>query len=75
MKKLLVTGVFIGDAFIYAQGFTIEKNEQGAWIKENGEKVLFYQAQTKSQDGTFGRADYVHPLYQCERKHPYRRFS
>ena len=64
MKKLLSTALLLLTAyFIYAQGFTFEKNEEGAWIKEDGEKVLFYQAQTKSQDGMFGRADYVHPLF------------
>jgi hypothetical protein len=64
MKKLLSTALLLLTAyFIYAQGFTFEKNEEGAWIKEDGEKVLFYQAQTRSQDGMFGRADYVHPLF------------
>jgi hypothetical protein len=63
MKKLLSIPVFLlAVQIIYAQGFTMEKNEQGAWIKENGEKVLFFQAQTKSLDGTFPRADYIHPL-------------
>lgn len=64
MKKLLSIPVFLLSVqFIYAQGFTMEKNEEGAWIKENGEKVLFYQAKTKSLDGKFPRADYIHPLY------------
>jgi hypothetical protein len=69
MKKLLVTATFLLVMHLnYAQGFTFEKNEQGAWIKEDGEKVLFYQAQTKSQDGTFPRADYIHPLYNVNGK-------
>jgi hypothetical protein len=69
MKKLLSTPVFLlAVQIIYAQGFTMEKNDEGAWIKENGEKVLFFQAKTKSLDGTFPRADYIHPLYNVNGK-------
>lgn len=35
----------------------------GAWILEGDERVLFYQAKTRSLDGQFSRAGYVHPLY------------
>jgi hypothetical protein len=69
MKKLLSIPVFLlAVQIIYAQGFTMEKNDEGAWIKENGEKVLFFQAKTKSLDGTFPRADYIHPLYNVNGK-------
>lgn len=46
-----------------SQPFNIEKNNDGAWILDDGEKVLFYQAETKSMDGQFPRANYVHPLF------------
>ncbi len=36
---------------------------EGAWLTIHGKKVLFYQSETKSADGQFPRADYVHPLY------------
>jgi hypothetical protein len=70
MKKLLSTAVHFYwlMQIIYAQGFTMEKNDEGAWIKEDGEKVLFFQAKTKSLDGTFPRADYMHPLYNVNGK-------
>ena len=35
----------------------------GEWILEGDERVLFYQAATRSLDGQFSRAGYVHPLY------------
>jgi len=46
----------------FTQALTFEKTSEGAWVKENGEKVFFYQAKTKSLDGAFSRADYIHPL-------------
>lgn len=46
-----------------AQTLTFEKTEEGAWIREDGEKVLFYQGKTKSKEGKFPRANYIHPLY------------
>ena len=46
-----------------AQELTFRKTEEGAWIYENGEKVLFYQARTKDLDGQRPRANYIHPLY------------
>ncbi len=49
-----------------AQSFTFEKTDDGAWIKEGGEKVLFYQAMTKSMDGEYPRANYIHPLYNVD---------
>jgi hypothetical protein len=46
-----------------AQHFTYEKSDEGILVKEDDENVLFYQAKTKSKDGKYSRADYVHPLY------------
>lgn len=67
MKKLLtlILGVTIS-FFLNAQNITLEKNNAGAWIKEDGEKVLFYQARTKSMDGEYARANYFHPLYNVD---------
>lgn len=50
----------------FAQSLTFEKTNEGAWIKEGGEKVLFYQAMTKSMDGEYPRANYIHPLYNVD---------
>ncbi len=61
--------IFIGIMFLgctltaISQNLTFEKTSEGAWIKENGEKVFFYQQKTKSLDGVYPRADYIHPLY------------
>ena len=40
-----------------------QQSGEGAWLTLHGKKVLFYQIKTKSHDGQFPRADYVHPLY------------
>lgn len=46
-----------------AQSLKFEYQEDGIWVKENGERIFFYQQKTKSQDGQYARANYVHPLY------------
>lgn len=45
------------------QVLSVEKNTEGVWVKEDGKRVLFYQAKTKSKDGQYPRANYIHPLY------------
>ena len=52
--------------FAFSQSLTLEKTAEGAWIKEDGEKVLFYQSKTKSKDGVYPRANYIHPLYNVD---------
>ena len=63
MKKIIFTLLFLYSFLAQAQTLSIEKTDDGAWIQEDGKKVLFYQAKTKSKDGKFPRADYFHPLY------------
>ncbi len=63
MKKITFTLLFLYSFLSQAQTLTFEKTEDGAWIKEDGKKVLFYQEKTKSKDGQYPRADYIHPLY------------
>ncbi|MEM9672886.1 MAG: DUF6807 family protein [Bacteroidota bacterium] len=46
-----------------AQMLKFEYLEDGVWVKENDERIFFYQQKTKSQDGKYARANYVHPLY------------
>jgi hypothetical protein len=55
----------IGQPFL-AQQLTYEKHEDGILVMEDGGKVLFYQASTKSHEGKFPRANYVHPLYNVD---------
>ena len=49
-----------------SQTLSSEKTSEGIWVKDAGEKVLFYQSSTKSLDGKFARANYVHPLYNVD---------
>lgn len=41
-------------------------NDQGILVTEGDRPVLFYQRATKSMDGQWPRAGYVHPLYGLE---------
>ncbi|MGD1890901.1 MAG: DUF6807 family protein, partial [Cyclobacteriaceae bacterium] len=50
-----------------AQGLTFEYQEDGVWVKENCEGIFFYQQKTKTQDGKYARANYIHPLYGIDR--------
>jgi hypothetical protein len=46
--------------------FTFEKTKAGYLIREGASPVLFYQQATKSKDGKWPRANYVHPLYDLD---------
>ena len=63
MKKITFILLFLFSFNAHAQNLSFEKTDEGAWIKEDGEKVFFYQEKTKSKDDQFPRADYIHPLY------------
>lgn len=63
MKQILFILLYLSSACSYSQSLTFEKTNEGAWIREDGEKVLFYQSKTKSKDGQYPRANYIHPLY------------
>lgn len=41
----------------------MQKEEGGLLFLENGEKVLFYQAEPKSFEGKYERRHYIHPLW------------
>ncbi|WP_372948129.1 PmoA family protein [Mariniphaga sp.] len=42
---------------------TMQKEEGGLLFLENGEKVLFYQADPKNYEGEYERCNYIHPLW------------
>ena len=44
----------------------VEKTDQGISISEGPQKVFFYQRKMKSQGGRYGRANYLHPLYDLD---------
>jgi len=45
----------------YGQEFTAD--EDGVLLSDKGQKIFYYQAKTKSLNGTYPRANYLHPLY------------
>lgn len=49
-----------------AQQLAFEKSDEGILLKEKGQARFFYQTATKSLDGNYPRANYVHPLYGLE---------
>ncbi len=40
--------------------------DQGAWFLEGGDTIMHYQAADKSFNGTYTRANYIHPLYSLD---------
>lgn len=49
-----------------AAPWQIIENEQGVLLLEGADSVLFYQRATKSLDGEYARANYIHPLYSLD---------
>ncbi|MBN2000267.1 PmoA family protein [candidate division KSB1 bacterium] len=45
---------------------TVDKHEDGYWVRQNGKDIMFYQTQTKSLDGKYPRSNYIHPLYSLD---------
>lgn len=62
MKWLILTISVLYSVILNAQPLTGSRTDEGIWILDDGEKVLFYQATTKSLNGKYPRADYIHPL-------------
>lgn len=44
----------------------IQQEDDGYWILEKYKKVLFYQKTTKSINGEYPRANYIHPLISLD---------
>lgn len=64
MKKLLVLAGFVAGVGLSALGqVTMEKDEQGIRIVEQGKKVLFFQTEPLDKDGSHSRRNYIHPLW------------
>jgi len=47
----------------HAQQLSWTSTDQGYQLTEDGSPRLFYQSATKSKDGKYPRANYIHPLY------------
>jgi hypothetical protein len=48
---------------VFSQELELRAEKDGVLLLENDQARYFYQAKTKSLDGQYGRANYVHPLY------------
>ena len=44
----------------------VSENEEGFRFTEDGADVLFYQRKHKSLDGSYRRANYIHPLFDLD---------
>lgn len=47
----------------FPQSLKFEKSNEGIFLLENDQPRFFYQTATKSKDGKYPRANYIHPLY------------
>ena len=67
MKTTLI-GIFVSLLSFNAmtQELHWEITPEGVLITEGDQKVLFYQKETKTLDGQYPRANYIHPLYDLE---------
>ena len=64
--RYVVAGIFLFllySPMVTGQGFKAEKSMEGVRITEGDDLILFYQSRLKSHEGTFERANYIHPLY------------
>ena len=52
--------------FSPAQSLYVDHMEDGILIREGNAKVLFFQVKTKSQNGQYPRANYIHPLFSLD---------
>ncbi len=48
---------------LLSQELQIVKSREGVLVLEGPDSVLFFQSATKSQEGQYARADYIHPLW------------
>jgi hypothetical protein len=64
MKQIAIPFLFVL-AFSWSLNaqVTMQKEEGGLLFLEKGEKVLFYQTETKSYEGKYKRCNYIHPLW------------
>ncbi len=58
--------LFIFMMELKAQTLTFEEQEDGWLLLDDGKPRYFYQTATKSLDGKYPRANYIHPLYNTD---------
>ncbi|WP_215223844.1 DUF6807 family protein [Echinicola shivajiensis] len=61
--KLLLILAFFSTTTLFGQNLSFQKTSDGILLSENGKARFFYQTATKSLNGKYPRANYIHPLY------------
>ncbi|MDT0689259.1 DUF6807 family protein [Salegentibacter sp. F188] len=59
---LLATAILVPE-LLNSQELEFRESEEGILLMENEYPRFFYQTATKSKDGEYPRANYIHPLY------------
>lgn len=64
MKQILTIVFLISiSSNAVGQRFKFIETEKGVTLTDNGKKIFHYQSKTKSLNGKYPRANYIHPLY------------
>lgn len=63
---LLLLALTPAHAADQATRFETEVTDQGIWVREADQPVFFYQRATKSLEGGWPRANYLHPVYDLD---------
>lgn len=63
MKQVLLAAGIIMQSFLLNGQVTMQKQDDGILITENGNSILFYQMSPKSLNGEYERNNYIHPLW------------
>lgn len=66
IRSLLIIILLSSSGIITAQGLSLQSDQEGVTIYEGKDTVLYYQLATKSQNGQYPRANYIHPLYNLD---------
>ncbi|MDX1285521.1 MAG: DUF6807 family protein, partial [Draconibacterium sp.] len=66
MKNLTTLFIVLLTALSVNAQLSMQKKDDGILITENGNKVLFFQAEPKSLEGKFERCNYIHPLWASD---------
>ncbi len=62
-QLILLMVLLISGHLITAQKFEFQDKKEGVLLTWGDREIYFYQAEMKSQNGRYARANYIHPLY------------
>ncbi len=60
--------ILLNPSFLRAQNLEFRQQKEGILLLENDKPRYFYQTETKSLEGKYPRANYIHPLYGLDGK-------